>query len=255
MADQDQGPPRSPTPIVDEKVIVLSNNYNITICVTSIKNKYGQRSLAKFKGEKEKLTKHSEYFAASLRFNKNHGPHEVALKDDDIGAMWVWLIYLHAEKEEDPMDQQGKDDDGHEEEDVSNDAANEKNGEPEEQADLFESDGVRNTDIARIWHIINAGDKYLLPANILRPFFEKWYAKNVSMVNMESDFARQLALPCYLFDHAQGFATVTKWLAYKFGGHITEKRPQGFKWKHVHLSPPDFVGKIILNKSLLILED
>jgi hypothetical protein len=164
--------------------------------------------------------------------------------------MWVWLIYLHAEKEEeeeeDPMNQQDKDDDGEKEGEVSNDATSEQNGELEKQDGLFESDGVHDTDITRIWHIINAGDKYLLPANILRSFFERWYAKNVSMISMESDFARQLALPCYLFDHAQGFARVTEWLAYNFGGHITEKRPQGLKWKHMHLSPPDFVGKSIL---------
>jgi hypothetical protein len=164
--------------------------------------------------------------------------------------MWVWLIYLHAEKEEeeeeDPMNQQDKDDDGEKEGEVSNDATSEQNGELEKQDGLFESDGVHDTDITRIWHIINAGDKYLLLANILRSFFERWYAKNISMISMESDFARQLALPCYLFDHAQGFARVTEWLAYNFGGHITEKRPQGFKWKHMHLSPPDFVGKSIL---------
>ncbi|KAF1951587.1 hypothetical protein CC80DRAFT_204343 [Byssothecium circinans] len=62
------------------------------------------------------------------------------------------------------------------------------------------------------------------------------------MKNMNEDFARQLALPCYMFNHAHAFSQVTKWLAYNFAGHITEKRPQGFKWTHMHLSPPDFVG-------------
>ncbi|KAJ4299134.1 hypothetical protein N0V90_004378 [Kalmusia sp. IMI 367209] len=45
-----------------------------------------------------------------------------------------------------------------------------------------------------------------------------------------------------MFDYAEGFAAVTKWLAYNGVGHITEKRPRGFKWKHMHLCPPDFVG-------------
>jgi hypothetical protein len=246
MADQDQDPPRAPTPTIDEKTIVLSDSHDITICVLSVKNEDGQRSLTKFKVEKEKLKKHSEYFAASFRFNETQGTREVVLKDDDIGAVWVWLLYLHAENEEDLVYQQDNDEDGEEEEAVLEDEASERNEDAERQSDLFESDGVRDTDITRIWHIINAGDKYLLPAYILKPFFEKWYAKNVNPISMDSDLARQIALPCYVFDYALGFTAVTKWLAYEFVGHITEKRPQGFKWKHMHLSPPDFVGKSIM---------
>jgi hypothetical protein len=36
-------------PTIDEKVVVLSDNHKITICVMSIKNKDGQRSLTKIK--------------------------------------------------------------------------------------------------------------------------------------------------------------------------------------------------------------
>ncbi|KAF2634057.1 hypothetical protein P280DRAFT_414639 [Massarina eburnea CBS 473.64] len=90
--------------------------------------------------------------------------------------------------------------------------------------------------------MINAGDKYQFDGTILIGFFENWFAANVNMGSMDADFARQLALPCYMFDHAKGFSDITKWLAYNFGGHITENRPAGFRWKHMHLSPPDFVG-------------
>jgi hypothetical protein len=34
---------------------------------------------------------------------------------------------------------------------------------------------------------------------------EEWYPKNVDLDNMTNDFARQLALSCYMFDHAVGF--------------------------------------------------
>ncbi|KAF2133803.1 hypothetical protein P153DRAFT_274428, partial [Dothidotthia symphoricarpi CBS 119687] len=73
-------------------------------------------------------------------------------------------------------------------------------------------------------------------------FFDLWYKKNVHVGSLDDDLARQVALPCYMFDHASGFAEVTKWLAYNFAGHITEKRPKGFKWHHMRLAPPDFVG-------------
>ncbi|KAF1848908.1 uncharacterized protein K460DRAFT_279288 [Cucurbitaria berberidis CBS 394.84] len=106
-------------------------------------------------------------------------------------------------------------------------------------------------DIDCIWHIINMGDKYLFDGEILQGFFKRWYAANNNLDQKGVDFARQLALPCYVFDHAQGFADVTKWLAYNAEGHITEKRPPGFKWKHLHLAPPEFVGPMNASRGRL----
>jgi len=94
------------------------------------------------------MKKHSKYFAASLEFNKSHGSHEEVLKDDNISAMWVRLIYLHPKKEEDPVDQQDKDEDGKEKEEVFIGVASGRNEESEKQADLFESDGIRDTGIS-----------------------------------------------------------------------------------------------------------
>lgn len=114
---------------------------------------------------------------------------------------------------------------------------------------MFQTSPVADTDITRIWHMINAADKYLFDTSILCGFFDLWYAKNINLSTLQDDMARQVALPCYMFDHAVGFAEVTKWLAYNHKGHITEQRPNGFKWTHVRLAPPEFVGYFRTNVS------
>lgn len=77
----------------------------------------------------------------------------------------------------------------------------------------------------------------------VQDFFRKRYDANVDFTEIEDKYARQLALPCYFIDHAEGFAKVTVWLAHNHKGHITEDTPVKFKWKHMHLTPPDFVVK------------
>ncbi|KAF2280106.1 uncharacterized protein EI97DRAFT_368680 [Westerdykella ornata] len=109
-------------------------------------------------------------------------------------------------------------------------------------------------DITTIWHVINAGDKYLFSddeelADPAREFFKLWYAQNVDLDSFTPDlatttFARQLALPCHFFDHPEAFAAITKWLAYNCVGHIQESVPVKFKFVHLHLCPPDFVGPV-----------
>lgn len=231
--------PRPPTPITGGELVVLSKRSDLTISVYSPKDSQGQRALTKFAVQKDALTAFSEYFTASLRFNSAlHAgdSHHVELKDDDIGAMRVWFVYMHAAyKSEAAADSETDERPAKRIKMAADENAVEEA--------IFHRDGVFDTDIERIWHIINAADKYLLDATILQGFFDQWYRKNVDMAQMEADFARQLALPCYMFDHAQGFAEVTKWLAYNFAGHITEKRPKSFRWQHMRFSPPDFVRK------------
>jgi len=94
-----------------------------------------------------------------------------------------------------------------------------------------------------IWHVIRAGDKYIFNFKDLRPWFDEWYDRNVEEQELDSEIARELAFPCWVFDHAVGFAHVTKWLVYNFPGHITEQNPIGPKYRHIHLAPPDFVGE------------
>ncbi|KAF1994875.1 hypothetical protein P154DRAFT_612660 [Amniculicola lignicola CBS 123094] len=73
--------------------------------------------------------------------------------------------------------------------------------------------------------------------------FKRWYQKYTGTQEMNGFLASTLALPCAFIDLAEGFGEVTKWLAYNNGDHIREQRPPGFKWKHLHMSPPDFVGR------------
>ena len=238
-------PPRSPTPILGGEVVTLSGAADITVCVYSVKDGHGRRTLTQFKVQRDALTLNSKFFTATLRFNSTHNggrSGRVELKDDDIGAMHVWLLYMQAAYESERARTEMRQSAEEQEEDCPSKRSkiNDDYNTGNEDA-LFQRKGVANTGIARIWYIINAADKYLLDASILQGFFDNWYRKNVDITQMKHDFARQLALPCYMFDHAKGFAEVTKWLAYNFAGHITEKRPEGFRWKHIRLTPPDFV--------------
>ena len=236
MAEEAEQAPRPRTPTYGRETVDISKRSDLTVAVLGSRNAIGQRRLVNFKVEEKALTTNSEYFTASLRFNKANGHDDIELKDDDLNAIHIWLIYMQAAKEKEDAEQ---------EHDGQNHAKRRRQDGYEDRAAeqaLFEHSVVKNANIDHIWHIINAADKYLLDASILRGFFDLWYKKNVHIGFLEDDLARQVALPCYMFDHAEGFAEVTKWLAYNHEGHITEKRPEGFKWNHVRLAPPDFVG-------------
>jgi hypothetical protein len=151
----------------------------------------------------------SAYFKANLSFNASHGHGNPRLQDDNIVAMHIWFLLMHDVAYED-------------------------------------WDFKRSITITTIWHVINAADKYLIEGELAvagKDFFDKWYQENVHTWSLDEDFARQLALPCHFFDHVKGFAKCTEWLAYNYAGHISELRPVSFKWKHLHLCPPDFVRK------------
>lgn len=76
----------------------------------------------------------------------------------------------------------------------------------------------------------------------LKPWFTKWYA-NTGVRPLDIEMARYLALSCQLFDHAEGYARVTKFLAYNSIGHVKERQPKGVKAKSLHIAPAEFVGK------------
>lgn len=105
--------------------------------------------------------------------------------------------------------------------------------------------GLYSISILGLWHAIAYME--LNQANTaksaLKPWFEKWYAASMERVELNVDSARGLAFPTQLFDHALGFASVTKWLAYNHVGHVNERPPKGFHGhRDLHLSPGDFVG-------------
>ncbi len=70
-----------------------------------------------------------------------------------------------------------------------------------------------------------------------KAWFEGWHATNLAKAGGEFNFedCRMLLFPCHTFDHAEGFTAATKYLVYNATGHITERRPQGFKYEHLRL--------------------
>lgn len=232
----------SPAPGPPSEVYNIGVHCDLTVLVRSVKNKQGERKDVQFKVDSEALKCFSEYFKASLRFNNKYG-HEIVLQDESPIAMRVWLVYMHAAlKHKEALE--------NEPQEQLNDVEPTKIAEQDQDA-LFKNHYVINTNIFHVWDIINAGDKYLFDGTLLSGFFKRWYDHNVDLGRrgVDKDFVRQLALPCYMFDHAEGFLAVTKWLVYNCVGHITENRPPGFKWKHMHLSPPDFVSTCIVPRT------
>jgi hypothetical protein len=217
------------------RTVVLTPTSDTEILVYSVKDQKGQRTLTTFKVSKETIVHNcgaDGYFRKSILFNNKNGHATIELKDDNHLAIAAWLTYMHYEHSNgavgcaDPTDA-------------------EKQAKSAQQDAVFAKKKFVSVDIDTIWNIINVGDKYLFNGVILQGFFDRWYAAHSDMDAKGIDFARSLALPCLMFDHAQGFAAVTKWLAYNTAGHITEKRPKFFKWQHLHLAPPDFVGELM----------
>lgn len=78
--------------------------------------------------------------------------------------------------------------------------------------------------IAEVWNAIGFGRQYFLHNDRLNEWFAEYYlAKNVS--NMSFEDMREWLFPCQEFDHAVGFAYVTKTLAHCGIGHTQEANP------------------------------
>lgn len=94
-----------------------------------------------------------------------------------------------------------------------------------------------NVEIDDVWNAIQIGRKYLWSADHLITWFEKWLTHmGGSLEKLEAfdtEDLQQLLFPCHHLESAQGFATVTKRLAYEFCGHITERNPT--RYIHLHL--------------------
>jgi hypothetical protein len=104
--------------------------------------------------------------------------------------------------------------------------------------------GLYEVSIPGIWEAISLWLYQEKRADLkaLKSWFDKWYdATGTHPLNVDS--ARLLALPCQLFDHAEGYARVIKFLAYNSIGHVRERQPKGFKAKSLHIAPAEFVGK------------
>ncbi|MCJ1381297.1 hypothetical protein MMC17_004407 [Xylographa soralifera] len=75
--------------------------------------------------------------------------------------------------------------------------------------------------IEEMWHLVKACDKYHLVIRNLKSWFATWYGKQ----DFKELSKAELLYPCFIFDHAQGFAAATKHLAYNGRGHIEEENP------------------------------
>jgi hypothetical protein len=111
------------------------------------------------------------------------------VKDDDPVALKIWLELLHHGK-------------------------------------TTESLGVS---IASVWHVLIVARKYDFDAlgESAQAWFSEWYSHNTRNREFNTLQCREPIYPCYTFNHAQGFAAVTKKLAYNTPGHIQESRPKG----------------------------
>ena len=70
-------------------------------------------------------------------------------------------------------------------------------------------------------HLVAAIDYYALDITIFYAWFAAWYdAHNPALLK-----SRTLLFPTWRFDHAEGFARWTSYLAYARSGHITEANP------------------------------
>ena len=96
------------------------------------------------------------------------------------------------------------------------------------------------TTIKEVWEMLALAHKYGLDPKMdaAKAWFETWF--NTNKVKLDGSFFgygdyQSLLFPCHTFNYADGFQKATHHLAYCAGGHITEKRPDGFRHDHLRL--------------------
>jgi hypothetical protein len=108
--------------------------------------------------------------------------------------------------------------------------------------------GLHKISVTGIWHVLRMWNyqENAYDMKALQSWFNMWYAASLPPAEkLDMDTARNLALPCQIFDHAVGFARVTKYLAFNNVGHFRDRQPKGIKVKLGHLAPYDFVGMFL----------
>jgi hypothetical protein len=85
-----------------------------------------------------------------------------------------------------------------------------------------------------VWFMLQLADKYGFDP--LRNNVKEWFAKWLDHNNPSRiEACREILYPCYVFDHAVGFASATKYLVYHCNSHITERTPDDFPYHHLRL--------------------
>ncbi|RMZ66069.1 MFS transporter [Pyrenophora seminiperda CCB06] len=79
----------------------------------------------------------------------------------------------------------------------------------------------------------------------LQDWFNIWYDTSMTKADLTIPIAQWLAYPCYTFNHAAGYARVTKYLVYENIGHIKQRQPNDFKGsKQHHIKEREFVDPL-----------
>ena len=101
--------------------------------------------------------------------------------------------------------------------------------------------------ISTIWNLLVLAVKYNFDGHCpeLRKWFFAWYETFCKHKTLNQLVCRELLYPCYFFDHAVAFATVTEFLVYNMNGHIEEHMPDGVEsiQKEHHMANNRVIGE------------
>jgi len=106
--------------------------------------------------------------------------------------------------------------------------------------------GLFEISLIGVWHAISLWSTHQddKVKESLGDWFNTWYDTSMAKAGLTVPIAQALAYPCYMFDHAVGYARVTKYLAYENIGHIKERPPKGFKSsKQLRINEKMFTGE------------
>lgn len=99
-------------------------------------------------------------------------------------------------------------------------------------------DNSRQVEIEKVWHAVQLSKKYLLAVEMLNKWFDEWLKRMGGDIKTLKKFTtgdlRYILFLCHELENAQGFATVTRRLAYETKGHITEFNPTPYRQLHLH---------------------
>ena len=111
--------------------------------------------------------------------------------------------------------------------------------------------GLTNVEPVAVWEVLQIWIVQEKRGDIqdLKPWFDAWYDTAVAGKALTHYVAGLLAFPCQAFDHAVGFANVTKFLVYNTVGGIKDRKPKDIKLKTFHLAPNEFIGKFTAKQS------
>jgi hypothetical protein len=173
---------KGPAALVQDQDISLTNKPDLTVTVIGAAGEDGMKHVTDLLVSSEACKK-SPYIKALLEESKDKDEltfgGDAKSKDDGDNkeGTLVWLAHLH-DLDQGRMDELG----------------------------LFD------ISIMGVWHAISLWDLHKdgkIKEN-LAPWFNDWYERCMVKVELTVPIAQALAYPCYVFDHAIGYARVTK---------------------------------------------